>query len=290
MHTRNRQQRSARRLTPLVGALILLAASCGGSGDRDEPAGPTTDTTVAGVSTSSTPSTVGTTITATGTAPANDVLVYATTADSDDGEAVATHELPGEHFEGIFGPGAIFGVIGVAVDDQLNIRARPGADQAIVDSLDPLTRGLVFTGRARLLGQPTSVWYEVRAGELVGWVHARFVAPLSATFDITNEIIQSEGGAPTGATVDEIGAIVLDVRSRFADPQPSSMLIDGPTAGDLTEMTYDLVGFGDDSVLGERLHLFIGEADNDGDRLELRRVEVTYLCARGQGGGTDLCP
>ncbi|MDH3302488.1 MAG: hypothetical protein OES24_18460 [Acidimicrobiia bacterium] len=114
--------------------------------------------------------------------------------------------------------------------------------------------------------------------------------PLSATFDITNEIIDAEGGTPTGATIEEIGAIGVDARSRFADPKPSSIVVDGPTTGDRNEITYDLVGFGDDSVLGERLRLFIGPTDGGADPLELQRVEVTYLCARGSGARTDLCP
>jgi hypothetical protein len=197
--------------------------------------------------------------------------------------------LPGEPFEGIIPPNASFGVIGVAVDDQLNVRALPGADQAILASLDPLTTGLVYTGRARRLGPPTAVWYEVEAGEVIGWVHSRYVAPLSGTFDITSEVVDVHGEIPTGATIDEIGAIVLDVRSRFADPKPSGIVIDGPTTGDVSEITYDLIGFGDDSVIGERLHLFIVQ-DDGAEPLGLRSVEVTYLCARGPGGGTGLCP
>lgn len=200
---------------------------------------------------------------------------------------VVAELLPGESFDGILSPGAVFGVIGVAVDDQLNVRAVPGADQAIVDSLDPLTAGLVYTGRARLLDPPVAVWYEVEVHGLFGWVHSRFVAPLSGTFDITSEVVDVVGEIPTGATVDEIVEIVLEARSRFADPEPTGILVDGPTAGDLHEITYDLVGFGDDSVLGERLHLFIAEED---DVFGLKSVEVTYLCARGGGGGTGLCP
>ncbi len=194
--------------------------------------------------------------------------------------------LPGEPFDGILSPGAVFGVIGVGVDDQLNVRAFPGANQAIVDSLDPLTAGLVYTGRARLL-DPPAVWYEVEVHGLFGWVHSRFVAPLSGTFDITSEVVDVVGEIPTGATVEEIGEIVLEARSRFADPEPTGIVVDGPTAGDLHEITYDLVGFGDDSVLGERLQLFIAEEDGV---LGLKSVEVTYLCARGDGGGTGLCP
>jgi hypothetical protein len=198
--------------------------------------------------------------------------------------------LPGEPFEGILEPGAVFGVIGVAADDQLNVRALPGADQTILTSLDPLTTGLVYTGRARRLGPPTAIWYEVEVDGVVGWVHSRFVAPLGGTFDITSEVVEAAGGIPTGATVEEIGAIVIEARSRFADPKPSSIVVDGPTSGDLIEITYDLIGFGDDAGVGERLHLFIAEADSGPDPLGLRSVEVTYLCARGTGGGTGLCP
>ena len=83
---------------------------------------------------------------------------------------------------------------------------------------------------------------------------------------------------------------MIEARSRFADPKPSAVVVDGPTSGDLHEITYDLLGFGDDSVLGERLHLFIADGEQPGDPLGLKSVEVTYLCARGTGGGTGLCP
>ena len=198
--------------------------------------------------------------------------------------------LPGGPYEGIHGTGTIFGVIGVSADDQLNVRARPGADQAVVDTLDPLATGLVYTGRARELGPPVAIWYEVEVDGVVGWVHSRFVAPQAGTFDITSEVVDVVGQIPTGATVEEVGAIVVEARSRFADPNPSAVVVDGPTSGDLSEVTYDLLGFRDDSVLGERLHLFIADGEQPGDPLVLKSVEVTYLCARGPGGGTGVCP
>ncbi len=198
--------------------------------------------------------------------------------------------LPGEPYEGILTAGTIFGVIGVEADDQLNVRARPGADQAIIDSLDPLTTGLIYSGRARKLEPPVAIWYEVEVDGVVGWVHSRFVAPQSGTFDITSEVVDVVGQIPTGDTIEEIGALVIEARSRFADPKPSAVVVDGPTSGDLNEIIYDLLGFGDDSVLGERLHLFIADGEQPGDPLTLKSVEVTYLCARGTGGGTDLCP
>lgn len=201
----------------------------------------------------------------------------------------AAGPLPGQPFEGILPAGAVLGVINVAADDQLNVRERPGADQPILDALAPLTTGLVFTGEERLLGPPTAVWYEIEVGDVVGWVHSRYAAPQSGTFDITSEVVAAAGAIPTGATIDEIGATVLEIRSRFADPQPTSIVVDGPSTGDLSEITYDLTGFGDDAVLGERLHLFIAETGSDDAPLELRTVEVTYLCARGAGTG-EICP
>ena len=203
--------------------------------------------------------------------------------------AAAGSQLPGEPFEGILPTGAVLGVINVAADDQLNVRERPGADQPILDALAPLTTGLIFTGRERLLGPPTAVWYEIEVGNVVGWVHSRYAAPQAGTFDITSEVVTAVGSIPTGATIDEVGATVLEARSRFADPRPTSIVVDGPSVGDLSEITYDLTGFGDDSVLGERLHLFIAETGNDDAPLELRSVEVTYLCARGSGTG-EICP
>ncbi|NNC44231.1 MAG: hypothetical protein HKO03_13440 [Acidimicrobiia bacterium] len=53
-----------------------------------------------------------------------------------------------------------------------------------------------------------------------------------------------------------------------------------PTEGDLGEVTYDVVGIGDDSVLGERLHIF-GQPTGDGSGFSLMAVESQVLCGRG---------
>ena len=209
--------------------------------------------------------------------------------DRADWEAGVAAQLPGRPVDGMLAPGAVLGVIGVAADDQLNVRALPGADQRIVARLDPLTTGLVFSGREREISAARSVWYEIDVDDVTGWVHSRFVAPLDGTFDVTSEIVAAAGEVPAGDTIEEIGAAVIEIRSRFADPKPSSIVVDGPTEGDLVEITYDLTGFGDDSVQGERLHLFAGDADGTG-RLRLRSVEATLICARGPGGGSGLCP
>ena len=198
--------------------------------------------------------------------------------------------LPGEAVEGplpIRGPLA---VIGVGADDVLNVRVRPGVDEDIVQTLGPLTTGLGMTGRARLLSNPTAIWLEIETSETIGWVHSRFVAPLAGTYDITAEIRTANDGIPTGSTIEEIGQQVIAIRGGGSDPQPVVIVVAGPTAGDPSEITYDLTGFYDDSVRGERLHIFIREANDGTQRLELQAAEVTYICIRGSGGGTGLCP
>jgi hypothetical protein len=203
-------------------------------------------------------------------------------------EAVAS-QLPGEPFDGVLPPGAILAVISVAADDQLNVRAQPGADRPIIGRLDPLTTGLVFSGRERLITPARSVWYEIEQADLIGWVNARFAAPLGETVDLTSEIVEAAGEIPTGATMEEIGDTVIEIRVRFVDIEPSSIIVDGPrTAGDLIEITYDLTGFRDDAVLGERLRLFAEESGPGSERLELVRAEMTAICARGSGSG--ICP
>ncbi|HUL99472.1 MAG TPA: hypothetical protein VLU24_08665, partial [Mycobacterium sp.] len=58
------------------------------------------------------------------------------------------------------------------------------------------------------------------------------------------------------------------------------------TVGDLGEVTYDVVGFPDDAIAGERLHIL----GTPGDRFTLEKVEATSLCRRGVSGDSPgLC-
>jgi hypothetical protein len=195
--------------------------------------------------------------------------------------------LPGEPVQAIFEAGTPLGVVGVGADDVLNVRALPGAGQPIVDHLEPLSTGLFFAGRARGVGG--GVWYEIDFGHQSGWVNGRFVAPLAGTFDVTSEVVAATGGIPTGTSVTSIGADVVAVRIASADPAPGVIVSAGPIVGDLHEIIYDVTGFGDDSVYGERLHVVAAPADDGSGLLALKTVEATYLCQRGSGG-QDLCP
>lgn len=58
------------------------------------------------------------------------------------------------------------------------------------------------------------------------------------------------------------------------------------TVGDLGEVTYDVVGIGDDATAGFRLHVFAVESDG-GEGFSLRTIERTVFCSRGLSG--EIC-
>ncbi|MEL7207163.1 MAG: SH3 domain-containing protein [Actinomycetota bacterium] len=188
-------------------------------------------------------------------------------------------DLPGEAFEGHAAAGDVLGVMGVAADDVLNIRARPGTDHRIIARAAPTEDGLVATGRGRLLTR--SIWYEVTIDGVTGWAHAGFLAFIGDTNDVTSAYL-ADHPRPSADTMAELGA---QVAADFASDDPPSRIVQvvAPTVGDLGEVTYDVVGLGDDSVAGIRLHLFAVPGEY-GQGFELTSIEATDLCARGSAG------
>ncbi|HXF53769.1 MAG TPA: SH3 domain-containing protein [Hyphomicrobiaceae bacterium] len=74
-------------------------------------------------------------------------------------------------------------VIGVAPPDALNIRERPASQDEIskariIGRIPSNAAGVLGSGATRKIGKAR--WYEVRYGDLRGWVNGRFLAPLSA--------------------------------------------------------------------------------------------------------------
>jgi hypothetical protein len=75
----------------------------------------------------------------------------------------------------------------------------------------------------------------------------------------------------------DLGFLVADFLAS-EEPPSDIVLVEAPTVGDLGEVTYDVIGLGDDAVRGLRVHVFgtpITEA------FTLRTVEVTVICGRG---------
>ncbi|MEL7158695.1 MAG: SH3 domain-containing protein [Actinomycetota bacterium] len=254
--------------------LVLVVAACSSGDDAaetttstTETGGPTTgdgSTTTDATSGPTTETTAGTTSSATATTTGGETT------------------LPGEPFEGFVEAGNVLAVFGVAHDDQLNLRAAPGTDQAIVARAAPTADDLVATGRARTL--PRSIWYEVTLDGVTGWSNARFLAYIAATDDATAEYL-ADVERPSAPTMSELGVVVADW---FATEDPDSDIVESVagSVGDLGEVTVDVVGIGDDAVAGYRLHIF-AEPDPAGDRFDLRTIERTWLCWRGTAG--ELC-
>ena len=189
-----------------------------------------------------------------------------------------TGELPGERVDIYPYEGAELGVVGVETDDTLNVRSGPGADFDVVTELDPLATGVVATGHNRSIDN-RSFWVEVEVGGRTGWANVSFLSHLGATDDITSRIAPSGGELPRAETMLQLGRALAEDAAADA-PEPRIVVVDGPTVGDLGEITVDVLGLADDALGGVRLHVF-ATPDDSGESFTLKTVEQTLLCTRG---------
>lgn len=256
---------SRTRVLRLVAALVLTTSVLVGCGDDDGDADATTTT--------ETPTTSGS----------------PTTTSTPDGP-VPDAELPGEAFDISPDAGDLIAVVGVRFDDVLNVRRTPGTDGEILAGLAPLADDAVATGRARML--TSSIWWEiVTADGVTGWVGSSFTAQIGPTSDTTAAVIAELGYRPEEATMSDLGLLVAETVDRDPDvPSDIVMSVEADETGDLREVTFDLIGLGDDSVRGVRLHVF-GQPLESGDGFGLRSVEQTDLCdpVRGPSEPDGLC-
>jgi hypothetical protein len=196
-----------------------------------------------------------------------------------------TTTLPGEPIDLFPEAGDILAVVGVSFDSELNVRAAPGTDQEVLTRLPPLTDDVVTTGQERQM--PDSIWYEVTVDGVTGWSSSAYLAWIGETADITSVVIELLGETPTAETMLDLGLIVAQSQ---ASEEPSSRIrmARQPAVRDLGEVTYDVIGLGDDAVFGVRLRIF-GTPDEAGESFTLKTVESTALCARGLTA-EGLCP
>ena len=265
-----------RAIIALLPAIGLLFAACGGdTASTTTTAPPTTSTTTTSLPTTTTgpPTTTTTTqpTTTTSSPEATTTTVATTTATT----------FPGTPIE--FGPaeGDTLMVIGVRYDDVLNLRAAPGASQQILDEIPPTFNDLIARGNTRDLDR--SFWIEVDYEGTTGWVHMSFIGYEGEVTDQTSTVVDRLGERPVETSMTDLGEVVAPV---FASEEPESDIVQVTpvTSGDLTEVTYDVIGLGDDAVRGVRLHIF---AEESGGSFTLRSVEMTTICGRGVDNG--LC-
>lgn len=260
--------RHARTVLVSIGVAAVFVLS--GCGDGDSSADDSTTTTTDATTSSTADST---------TTTGDDST---TTSSSTSTTEPTTTTLPGDPVESFFEEGDTLGVLGVAHDDVLNIREAPGTDQDIVATADPLADDLVATGQARALSSTT--WAEVTVGGETGWANLNFLAFIGGVDDATAEFLDG-APLPETETMVELGELVAE---GFASEDPPSEIVRSvaPSVGDLGEVTYDVVGIGDDSVRGYRLHIFGTPADS-GEGFGLKSIERTTFCSRGLDG--ELC-
>jgi hypothetical protein len=256
-----------KRVTPaLLAVIALLAAACGGE---------TADSTTSS-STTTTTTTVEPSTTTTQASPTTTVEMTTTTTTT----GPTTTTLAGEPID--FGPadGDVMMVVGVRHDDVLNLRAAPGADQPILEGIPPTFADLVALGNTRDLSP--GFWIEVDYDGTVGWVNFAFTAFGGDVTDETSTVIDELGKRPVEPTMTALGEVVADVFDSDEEPQSEIIQVSPVVSGDLAEVTYDVIGLGDDSVLGFRVHVF---AEDTTDGFSLRSAEVTILCARAVSDG-----
>ncbi|MEA1902223.1 MAG: SH3 domain-containing protein [Actinomycetota bacterium] len=191
--------------------------------------------------------------------------------------------LPGEVID--FGPmeGDVLMVIGVRHDDVLNLRSGPGIDQDIVGEMAADFKEMIALGETRQI--PDAFWIAVEIGGMPGWVNMRYIGYEGATDDLTSQVVADLGGIPMADTMVELGLLVVETMAS-EDPASDIVVVVDETVGDLGEVTYDVVGLGDDAVRGLRVHVF-GQPSADG--FSLKSVEVTTICGRGISPD-GLCP
>lgn len=271
------------RAVALLGALVLVVAACGDAGEpatsvpppaTTAPAVTSAPTTAAPTTTTAPTTTVAPTTTAeTTTTTAAPTTTVAPTAPTRQGEPFDTYvPIPSE--------GPVIGVVGVRFDDTLNVREGPGVQFGVVTTLAPTATGIQGTGS----GWQTpngAIWWEIDTGDHFGWASSRFLARLGDTTDLTSSVVGSLGGLPSAPTMEALGELVAET---FVDPDVGSDVtqVTPATVGDLGEVTFDVIGLGDDSVGGVRLHVF-GTPDDGG--FALRSVEGTTMCSRGVSDG-----
>jgi len=261
-------------------ALLMVLTACSNTSPEPTSSVPSTTqatSTTQAETTTTLPSTSSTLENTTTTVPAQ------TTTTLSPQTTTTQPGLPGEPMD--FGPqeGDRLMVIGVEWNDVLNLRELPGASQEIVSGIPPTDMSVFAHGLTRQVG--TSIWIEVEHQNFQGWVNYRFVGYEGQTIDATSAYVAEVGALPVEETMLDLAMLIAE---SFVSEEPASTVTvtEAPTVGDLGEITIDVIGLGDDAILGFRLHIF---AQPGPDGLGLKAIEQTFICGRGITPD-GLCP
>jgi hypothetical protein len=262
-----------RKATPvLIAVLALVTAACGN--DAGEA---TTTSTLTSTTAVPAPTTTVAPATTTTASPATTTTVEATTTTAP--PSPTTTGPTGNPID--FGPaeGDVLMVIGVRHDDILNLREAAGTAHNVIEQIPPTADDVVALGQTQEL--PSSFWILVEYSGSSGWVNLSYIGYQGDTYDDTAQIIADMGERPSESSMTALGELIAE---QYVSEEPESDVVQVTpvTTGDLAEVTYDVIGLGDDAVRGVRLHVF---AEKEGAGFSLRTIEVTLLCGRGVDDG-----
>ena len=187
-------------------------------------------------------------------------------------------ELAGEEIDLGIRENAELTPVRVAHDDVLNLRAGPGIDAPVIFEIPPTRRVVHATGKARQL-ENNSIWFQLQIGDPPGWANARYLAFLGPSNRVTEEITEQLVELPADAALEDVARMIAELH---ASDDPPSEVVFSEFRGDF--IVVDVIGLGDDSVLGYRFMITFNQGG--GDLIEL--VVRVDLCARGLAIG-DLC-
>lgn len=193
-----------------------------------------------------------------------------------------TTTLPGQPNEAGPQRGDRLLVIGISHDEHLNLRASPGTSSDVIARIPADHAALTALGNTRDVDG--GMWVEVDFEGTVGWAHLGYIGLEGTTDDLTAYVIDQVGDRPSAPSMAELGEAVAAALAP-EEPKPRIVKVVEETVGDPAEVTYDVVGLGDDALGALRVHV-IAEPFDGG--FTLRTVEVTYVCGRGLTAG-GLC-
>ena len=180
--------------------------------------------------------------------------------------------------------GKILAVVGVEYWDILEVHSDPGESPPLVGTLEPLDDSIISLGQARIL--PQSIWYCIEWQNGTGaWASSYYLSYLADPHPVSNPDRWVDLNA---ANLEDFLEEVESEYERPAESEGGPMRI---VISDLdyinNEVSFDVIGFLDDSVKGLRL-TFSTSVEPDGS-LTVSSVQSRAMCVRGGGPGSHLC-
>lgn len=187
-------------------------------------------------------------------------------------------DLPGQPSPITPRSGSSLSVVGVGGGSYLNVRALPGTEYSVIDTVAAADSNLIATGRAQILDSGSdSIWYEVTTVSGSGWASSQFLSFTGRTTPGRSQFLELD------ETFDAAVDVVAQVRTNSQAAGEGSIdvtVVDGPTSNGSSQiMVIDITGFADDAVLGNRLRV-IGDPGPRGSFVVVG-IESTLLCRRG---------